>query len=617
MEKKSYSIKSAYLVTFVISILMLFLQLFILSINHQREAKVTTGTYLQQVEVILAKNEHQEDALINSLKDDYISLAKAVSYNLDNNPKAIDDIKELQKICSLMSIDEIHIFDETGKIFASSVESDIGYTFDSGEQIAYFKPMLSDRTLTMFQNITPNTAEGKMMVYAITWNEKQTQMVQIGVESTRLENELKLNELQTTVDTIPLDKYMSIVITDKNTGKIEGSSEREYLGKSLDEISNLNVSSIKDTLFKKNVNLSNTPFPSFCTTKSTDKYYICVFLNYHYFLDRTLQSLIIILVYLVISFFSIIHIIKKLLLSREENIQHMEVFQSMSEIYYSLHMVNLKKNTVKVYSAKDQVRDSYNESSKKAKADEMMISIMYATMSDEYLDRGLEFTDINSLPERMKDKKVISMELLGKNVGWIRMSFITITEEDGYPVKIIVATQIIDEEKKMAESLYEKSHIDELTKCYNRRAYNNDIQLLTDCSENMDYAYVSLDLNGLKTVNDTLGHEAGDELIKGAVDCMNKAFSGHGKVYRVGGDEFAAILSVDGNLMKMLCDDLEKYMKEWEGELVKELSISYGYVLSDEVKGQTMSEIANLADKRMYEAKEKYYKDKGITRRHT
>ncbi|MCR5624491.1 MAG: GGDEF domain-containing protein [Lachnospiraceae bacterium] len=616
MEKKSYSIKSAYLVTFIVSIMMLFIQLFILNVNHNREAKSTTESYLRHVKTIIDKNDHQEEALLSSLKDDYISLAKAVSYNLDNNPKAIDDIKELQKICSLMSIDEIHIFDETGKIFSSSIESDIGYTFDSGEQIAYFKPMLSDRTLTMFQNITPNTAEGKMMVYAITWNENQTHMVQIGIESKRLENELKLNEIQTTVDAIPLDMDISIVISDKSTGKIEGSSNRAFLGKTLDEISNLKVSSIKEIEFKKNVHLNNTLYPSFCTANITDDYYICVFLSYHYFLDRTLQSVVVILIYLIISFFAIIHIIKKLLSSREENIQHMQVFQSMSEIYYSLHLVNLKKNTVKVYSAKNQVKDNYNKS-KKTKADEMMINIMHATMTDEYLERGLEFSDINTLAERMKDKKIISMELLGKNVGWIRMSFITITEEDGYPVKIIVATQIIDEEKKMAESLYEKSHIDELTKCYNRRAYNNDIQLLTDCSENMDYAYVSLDLNGLKTVNDNLGHEAGDELIKGAVNCMNKAFSSHGKVYRVGGDEFAAILSVDGNLMKMLCEDLEKYMKEWEGELVKEISISYGYVLSSEVKGQTMSEIANLADKRMYEAKEKYYKDKGITRRRT
>ncbi|MCR5741555.1 MAG: diguanylate cyclase [Gammaproteobacteria bacterium] len=44
------------------------------------------------------------------------------------------------------------------------------------------------------------------------------------------------------------------------------------------------------------------------------------------------------------------------------------------------------------------------------------------------------------------------------------------------------------------------------------------------------------DINGLKTENDTIGHEAGDELICGSAECMKNAFSRHGKIYRVGGD---------------------------------------------------------------------------------
>nr|MCR5699586.1 GGDEF domain-containing protein [Treponemataceae bacterium] len=348
----------------------------------------------------------------------------------------------------------------------------------------------------------------------------------------------------------------------------------------------------------------------------TEGYYIFVFLKYRYFLTRTLESLFLVFVYLMIAAIYIMVIVKRLINSRELNLQHIQVFQSMSEIYYSLHLVDLKTGKVIEYSGKNQVKESFDRL-KGQKAEVMMKEIMHATMSDEYLERGLEFTDLSTIAERMKDKKIISRELLGKNVGWIRMSFITISAENGYPKQIIVATQIIDEEKKMTESLLVKSHTDELTKCLNRRAYNDDILNYLERPDAKDFVYMSLDVNGLKTVNDDLGHEAGDELLLGAVECMNSVFSNYGRIYRIGGDEFVALLFIDGNLMKGLCEAFDKKLGEWHGEQVKSISISYGYVISDEAKGMSMIEIAGLADKKMYEAKKKYYSQAGISRRRT
>lgn len=57
-----------------------------------------------------------------------------------------------------------------------------------------------------------------------------------------------------------------------------------------------------------------------------------------------------------------------------------------------------------------------------------------------------------------------------------------------------------------------------------------------------NFVYVTADLNGLKGANDTLGHAAGNELIRGAADCLRAAFGAFGDIYRIGGDEFAAIL---------------------------------------------------------------------------
>ena len=92
---------------------------------------------------------------------------------------------------------------------------------------------------------------------------------------------------------------------------------------------------------------------------------------------------------------------------------------------------------------------------------------------------------------------------------------------------------------KEKELLMYRSHTDELTGCFNRHAYEEDIvQLRMDEA----FVYISLDMNGLKTVNDSLGHAAGDELIRGVASCMKQCFAEVGKVYRIGGDEFVIIV---------------------------------------------------------------------------
>ncbi len=606
--------KIVYLATIIVCFLMLVLQFFIMVVNSVREAKNTTSAYLVQTETILADNEDEEETLMASLKDDYIVLAKAVAYYLDNCPSATNDIDELNKICDLMSIDEIHIFDETGTIVSSTGAEYIGLNFDSGEQIGYFKPMLSDKTLSMCQDVTPNTSKGNLMMYAITWNEAGTQMVQIGVEPARLLEALAENEVSEVVNNISIDKKMAIIILDKGSLEVLGSTIDEYNDQNITSVISLSSKEIKKD-FYNTVEFEGQSGKYFCRIGETDDYYILVLQSHGSFIDRTIESLLIITVYLVIACIVIVLIAKKLLSIRKENTEHLRIFESMSEIYYSLHLADLKENTATEYSSKNQVKAAFNAD--KLEATTLMIGIMHATMSDEYLERGLEFTDLTTLSSRMKDKKIISMELLGKNVGWIRMSFITFEEENGYPTKVIIATQIIDEEKKAQEALYKKSYIDEMTGCYNRRAYNEDVIEFEKNENGTEFGFISFDVNGLKTINDNLGHEAGDELICGAAECMNNAFHNHGKVYRTGGDEFIGLINADPNLMKMLCDDFDNQIKNWKGKHIDEISVSYGYVLSSEVDGKTICDISNLADKRMYEAKERYYKEKGIERRRT
>lgn len=181
--------------------------------------------------------------------------------------------------------------------------------------------------------------------------------------------------------------------------------------------------------------------------------------------------------------------------------------------------------------------------------------------------------------------------------------------------KLETMEDIINAEKKNVEKWMEKSNTDGLTHFYNRHAYQEEVKAMRKGEISNDFVYVSMDVNGLKTVNDTLGHEAGDELLIGACDCMMKAFGAYGKLFRTGGDEFVALIVASDDTLAEIKKNMEKAMKSWHGKLVRELAISCGYVTKKEAKDMTVNKMAVLADKRMYESKTKYYQEKGIDRR--
>jgi diguanylate cyclase (GGDEF)-like protein len=316
-------------------------------------------------------------------------------------------------------------------------------------------------------------------------------------------------------------------------------------------------------------------------------------------------ALVIELVYLMIAGFTIIYMVNRLLKADDEKNAQMAVLVSMSDVYNSMHVIDLKSNTMMEYNARDEVSKAANITSC---ADENLRKMIALTTEDEYRETALEFTDIHTIADRMQNKKIVSEELVSRAIGWYRASFVTIErDEEGRPTKVIYVTRNIDKQKKKEEELILKSNVDELTGLYNRRAYEDDIAENNDTITENDFVFVSLDVNGLKTVNDTLGHVAGDELITGAADCMKWCFGPYGRIYRTGGDEFAAIIFANEIQLESIKKNFEKTVAIWSGRLVKSLSVSCGYVRKVEVDTISVHEIADIADKRMYEVKTAYY----------
>ncbi len=180
---------------------------------------------------------------------------------------------------------------------------------------------------------------------------------------------------------------------------------------------------------------------------------------------------------------------------------------------------------------------------------------------------------------------------------------------------VTLQNEIIAREKRNVQKWMRRSNTDELTGLQNRHAYEADIKAIEERGVTSDFVYVSVDVNGLKSVNDQYGHVAGDELLVGAAECLRASFGLYGKLYRTGGDEFIALINVNEDKIDSLVKKTEELTSQWKGELISNLAVSCGYATRKDSGDVPIRQMAVLADKRMYEAKSEYYRRTGIERR--
>ena len=159
------------------------------------------------------------------------------------------------------------------------------------------------------------------------------------------------------------------------------------------------------------------------------------------------------------------------------------------------------------------------------------------------------------------------------------------------------------------------SRTDVLTGLYNRNAFteHTDGYNVNKMPENFTVIY--FDVNDLKGANDNLGHDAGDELIRAAANCIRDIFGKVGSCYRTGGDEFIVITEAIEKEVSQLCQMFEEKTKEWTGRRVKKLRVSYGCACVNEFPEADFAGLQKVADERLYYNKRAFYSIEGNDRR--
>ncbi len=185
---------------------------------------------------------------------------------------------------------------------------------------------------------------------------------------------------------------------------------------------------------------------------------------------------------------------------------------------------------------------------------------------------------------------------------WLETVGNPVIDKDGKVTSVVLNTRDVSERKQMEEQLQYISLHDTLTGLYNRNYFERELDMLEkDCQGPV--GVILCDLDGLKLINDTMGHAAGDQLLINAAKVLKETVPEAVATARVGGDEFALMLLTNeedkvANAAQRIREAIDTYNAS---HMELPLSISIGYALSSD--GAFIRHAFTTADDNMYREK--------------
>lgn len=191
--------------------------------------------------------------------------------------------------------------------------------------------------------------------------------------------------------------------------------------------------------------------------------------------------------------------------------------------------------------------------------------------------------------------------------AWMLMTVSLVRDDEGHALYLIMQFQDISERKELGRRLEYLLDHDFLTGLFNRRHFERELarEVKRAARYGAPGAVLLIDLDNFKDINDTFGHMAGDDLLKGTGGLLRRRMRGTDTVARVGGDEFAVLLpQTDAEQAQVVADDFVKALGRQTAVLANvsiRITASVGVALFDDL-GDV--EVLACADVAMYGAKQ-------------
>jgi diguanylate cyclase (GGDEF)-like protein/PAS domain S-box-containing protein len=197
--------------------------------------------------------------------------------------------------------------------------------------------------------------------------------------------------------------------------------------------------------------------------------------------------------------------------------------------------------------------------------------------------------------------ELILLHATGEKV-WMETVINPVANREGKIVAYEGIARDITRRKKAENEIHHLTFHDILTGLYNRAYYEQELRRL-DVGRQMPLSVIMCDLNGLKLINDSLGHHAGDQTLQKTAEMLRKSCRQEDVICRWGGDEFAVLLpKTDSETVAEICSRIQKHCEEANTELEIPVSLSLGYATKTDAS-MVIEDILKEAEDRMYRKK--------------
>lgn len=276
--------------------------------------------------------------------------------------------------------------------------------------------------------------------------------------------------------------------------------------------------------------------------------------------------------------------IVSLTIEKEKN--HRTIFQTETEkLYENIYEIDITHNR-----AASEATEGYFESlgvPKKLPYDKALKIIAEQQIKEEYREGYIQTFSTNNVQKTYEEnQESLQYDFMltndhGNTYYWMRITARIFFWEEDQSVRMLVYRQNIDSEKRRELLMTEKMQRDSLSRLYNKAATQELSRRLLNQKPDQLYAFLILDIDNFKTVNDTCGHAVGDQVIADFADNIRQQFQEEDIIGRIGGDEFAVFVPVPS--------------KEWIETKAKVLSKALEYEFSDGQKKCYISSSIGIA----------------------
>ncbi len=551
------------LLAFGTMILLLMLALAFQVWSTWRQARENANSTFQQVGQVIRESSAELTSVKESYRETCLLNAETIAYIVQKNPDILGNVEEFRQLAHMMQVDEIHIFDQTGRIFTGTHPEYYDFTFDSGVQMQFFKPMMSDKSLQLCQDITPNTAEGKLVQYSALWSPDLKFIVQVGMYPDAVLEVTEKNELSYIFTLLQGNPGVSLYAIDAHSRMIVGSTSGQNTGSAMTTVG-FDEGALEQ--YRKGTHATINGVNSFCVMEEMDGTLIAYVISndqlYQGILTYTMLLALCLLVILYAYVLVIWQFINRYIISgisnineklravsdgkldervdRQDSLEFGELRQHINNM-----VGNILASTVKMSLVLNRTNMpigvyEYNLEMKNVRFTDHIPKI-FGLSSQELSLLSADYRELQKFLLKLRQNPLSDAEntyrWVGKTEKYLKLEEIV----NGSDVLGIVMD--VTEETLVLKRTKAERDIDLLTGLYNRRGMESELAALFANSETVQRgAILMIDSDGLKQVNDTYGHAVGDSYIRALADLLRNFGSASRLAARIGGDEFLLLL---------------------------------------------------------------------------